>query len=397
MIKKFFTFILCFGLIQGDLFASDEKAYKLFERLTGTRPVSVEALSQISALISEGKKVEAALAILEEAAFYNIYLRNWIAPLTNQVETPRVPLNDMTATIIGLIRDDVPFDQILYGDVLYVDPNKTYIMDNNNMYDELDKNSVDLSDKSKLVATTQSSQLGALPARATAGVLTTRAFGDAFIKAGTNRRAVRYLFKNFLCYDMEDLHDISAPLGRVRRDVDRAPSAKTSTFMTYCAGCHGGMDGFATAFSYYDFASVGNSERLVYTPSLSSAVAGFTPGKAVPKMNRNANVFPNGYVAVDDSWINYWNEGPNVSKVGFMQNGTRFQTGNGIKSLGSFLSKSKAFSSCMSRRVYEKVCLSSYDKLTGAQKNEFIRVFQESNYSMKQLFANAGAACVLSE
>ena len=37
--------------------------------------------------------------------FYNVTLKNWIAPWTNEEQTVFTDLNDYTATAIGMIRD----------------------------------------------------------------------------------------------------------------------------------------------------------------------------------------------------------------------------------------------------------------------------------------------------
>ena len=52
--------------------------------------------------------------------FYNVTLKNFVAPWTNRDGDVFVPLNDYTATVIGMVRDDADFRNILFGDVLYV-------------------------------------------------------------------------------------------------------------------------------------------------------------------------------------------------------------------------------------------------------------------------------------
>ena len=106
-------------------------------------------------------------------SFYNVTLRNFIAPATNRAQSAFVPLNDYIATVIGMIRDNVPFNTVLSGDILYVGNTSgapPYSPSNNNHYQYLDTNGVDL--KSALVATTQSANTG-IPSAATAGVITT--------------------------------------------------------------------------------------------------------------------------------------------------------------------------------------------------------------------------------
>ena len=47
--------------------------------------------------------------------FYNVTLKNIVTPWTNRDQTVFVPLNDYTATVIGMVRDDVPFNTALSG------------------------------------------------------------------------------------------------------------------------------------------------------------------------------------------------------------------------------------------------------------------------------------------
>lgn len=78
------------------------------------------------------------------------------------------------ATVIGIIKDDIPFDQVLYGDHLYIAAPTTpvtipaYNKKDNNQYIELENKFVSLKDY--LVRVNQSDVTGI---KDTAGVLTT--------------------------------------------------------------------------------------------------------------------------------------------------------------------------------------------------------------------------------
>ncbi len=71
------------------------------------------------------------------------------APWTNRNQSVFVPLNDYTATVIGMVRDNVPFNTLLSADLVYIGDGKSgepaYSPSNNAMYDALDANNVDLS------------------------------------------------------------------------------------------------------------------------------------------------------------------------------------------------------------------------------------------------------------
>ena len=71
------------------------------------------------------------------------------APWTNRDQSVFVPLNDYTATVIGMVRDNVPFNTVLSADILYIGDGTSgegaYSPDNNDMYQNLDDDNVDLS------------------------------------------------------------------------------------------------------------------------------------------------------------------------------------------------------------------------------------------------------------
>ena len=57
---------------------------------------------------------------MQNPAFYNTTVRELATPWTNRDRSVYADLNDSTATVIGMVRDDVPFDQVLYEDIVYV-------------------------------------------------------------------------------------------------------------------------------------------------------------------------------------------------------------------------------------------------------------------------------------
>ena len=73
-----------------------------------------------------------------------------------------VPLNDYTATVVGMVRDDVPFNTLLSADLVYTADAASgvpaYSYSSNAMYDAMDANNVD--DKAHLVSSTQSALTG---------------------------------------------------------------------------------------------------------------------------------------------------------------------------------------------------------------------------------------------
>jgi hypothetical protein len=199
-------------------------------------------------------------------------------------------------------------------------------------------------------------------------LLTTRAFGAAYFSAGTNRRALKFTTKNFLCLDIDHLRDTTRSDYHVRRDVDRAPGGDSRTYKETCVGCHAGMDALDGAFAYFDF----NNNQNVYTA-----------GKVQSKMNKNGTVFPDGWVTKDDSWVNLWVDGANTF-VGW--HGAT--NGNGASGFGRMISQTDAFSQCMATRVFQRVCLRDFTSDEQAVMQQLAASFAANgNFNMKNLFA----------
>ena len=80
----------------------------------------------------------AALIATQDPAFYNNTIRNLAAPWTNRSQSVFVPLNDYTATVVGMVRDNVPFNTLLSADLVYIADSASgvpaYSPANNNMY-----------------------------------------------------------------------------------------------------------------------------------------------------------------------------------------------------------------------------------------------------------------------
>lgn len=356
----------------------NEQAVRIHNRLAGVPP-SDAVLTQMATLISNGNPQGAAQLAMSNSGFYNVTLRNFIAPATNRAQSAFVPLNDYTATVIGMIRDNVPFNTVLSADVLYVgnvSGAPAYSPSNNNHYRYLDDNGVDL--KSALVATTQSSLTG-IPSSATAGVITTEAAAQAFFIAGTNRAMFRFTMINYLCNDMPQVMDISRPPDRIRQDVSRSPGGDSRVFLNNCIGCHAAMDPMVQAFAYYN-----------YDPTALQLV--YTPGQTQAKYHINTGNFRYGFVTPDDSWENRWRTGPNTL-LGWSAGLPG--SGNGAKSLGQELASSQAFANCQVQKVFQAICLrppsNAADRSAAAQ---IVADFQSGGYNMKQVFAETAVYCM---
>lgn len=360
-----------------------EQAKRIHDRLAGTPPTAA-VLDSMAAKISTGDGLGAAYEAMDEPSFYNTTLREFATPWFNRERSVYGELNDSIATVVGLIRDDLPFDQILYEDIVYVGTaaatNIAYSQTDNDHYRDLQQNRVDLGDPANLAMQSQSEQPGtALVAGETAGVMTTRGFAEAYLVAGTNRAAIRFTTLNFLCMDMEDFRDLTAHPDRIRQDVTRSPGGDSNIFLNDCLTCHAGLDGLAGAFAYYDYDE--DATRLVYTD-----------GAVQAKYLNDANAFRFGFETADDGWINYWRTGPNAY-VGWSPVGQA--EGSGAKSLGMELAQARQFSECQVRRVFEKVCYRTPNGPADTAAVETIAdVFETNNRSMRRVFAETALYCM---
>ncbi len=359
-----------------------EQARRMHDRLVGTPP-SESVLSDMAQRIQDGMPLQAAHEAMADPAFYNSTLKNWITPWTNEERSIFDELNDYTATVIGLIRDDRDFTEVLSGDVIYVGAPgvvaSAYSHTNNDHYRQLEESRADLANPAVLRPVPQSSLPGSqLGPGDAAGVMTTRAAGKAFFSAGTNRRMWRFVGINYLCRDLEELKDVSRPADRIRQDVSRSPGGDSALFHQGCTGCHSGMDPLAQAFAYFEWDA--DQERVIHTP-----------GYVQPKYLINDNTFPGGFVTLDNRWDNFWRSGPNAS-LGWR---AAEAGGFGAQSLGVEVASSRAFSECQVRKVFEQVCFRSpgseddYRAIATAADN-----FEVGGYRMKDVFAEIAVYCM---
>ena len=369
-----------------------DQATRMYNRIAGVPP----SAKQLSDMMAAPDAVSAALIATQDPAFYNDTIRNMVAPWTNRAQSVFVPLNDYTATVIGMVRDDVPFNTVLDADILYIGDGQSgepaYSPNNNDMYTALDSANADLS--VHLKKTTQSSLTG-IPSTATAGVITTRGAASAFFLNGTNRAMFRFTMINHLCNDLPSVMDTTRPPDRIRQDVTRSPGGVSTLFLTNCIGCHSGMDPMAQAFAYYNF-SYPTSEAGGTSFPIGQIV--YTAGQTQPKYHINATNFPQGFNTPDDAWENRWRTGPNQN-LGW--SASLSGSGNGAKSLGQELENSDAFALCHVTQVFKQVCLrapatSSLQNAggDGAQIQSMVASFKANNYSLKHVFAEAAAYCM---
>ncbi len=355
-----------------------DQAKRIHDRVAGVPP-DAATLAQMESLIASGRALDAARIAVEDPGFYTVTLKNWATPWTNREQTVFAPLNDYTATVIGMVRDDVPFNTALSADLLYtVNANglPAYSATNNDHYEQAETRAINL--KTALTQATQSQLLG-IPTAATAGLITTRASSAAFFIDGTNRAMFRFTLMAHLCRDLEEVQDITRPNDRIRQDVSRSPGGDSRIYLNNCVGCHTGMDPLAQAFAYYDFDETQN--RLVYNST-----------RVDPKYFNNEDTFKPGFVTPDDSWDNYWRKGQN-QLLGWSP--TLPGSGRGAKTMGEELANSDAFAHCQVEKVFKAVCFRAPQNTADRNRvNTITANFKANGYKLKDVWAETAVACM---
>ncbi|MEP6549468.1 MAG: hypothetical protein ABJD53_18560 [Gammaproteobacteria bacterium] len=380
--------VLCAGtftlLSANALAITKDQAKRIYDRIAGVPATDAQLTT-----MAGGTANAAAQLATQDPAFYNNTVRNMATPWTNRDQTVFAPLNDYTATVIGMVRDNIPFNTLLSADIIYTADAAAgvpaYSNSNNDMYEALDTDGADL--KMHLQQKVQSAVTG-LPTAATAGVLTTRASAYAFFMDGTNRRMYRFTMMNHLCADLQTIPDITRPPDRIRQDVTRSPGGDSGLFLNNCIECHSSMDPMAQAFAYYNY-----SYNVAADPTGAAGSIVYTAGQVQPKYFINNTNFPQGYVTPDDSWANRMRGGVN-SLLGWDIAANPSGSGSGAKSLGSELEGSTAFASCQVSRVFKYVCLRAPSTTADTtQVNTMTASFKSGGYSLRQVFIDAAVYC----
>lgn len=374
---------------------SVDQAKRIHDRIAGVPP-DATTLSDMASEISGGDPLAAAMIATDAPEFYSVTLKNFAAPWTNRDRSVFVPLNDYTATVIGMVRDEVDFRQLLYGDILYVGSGSgvpAYSNSSNAHYEALEQQGANLRDV--LQQTTQSGVTG-LPSDATAGVMTTRAAAKAFFIDGTNRAMFRFTMLNHLCNDMEQVLDITRTPDRIRQDVSRSPGGDSRVFLNNCIGCHSGMDPLAQAYAYYDYQYDPVSDPDGEFGAISYNGVGETDPatgtRVESKYFNNALNFEHGFATPDDSWDNYWRAGQN-ELLGW--DPSLPGSGSGAKTMGQELAHSEAFAQCQVKKVFRNVCLRAPETAADrAQIDAMVTSLAANGYSLKRTFAESAVYCM---
>ncbi len=417
---KRFLFTLAIGVvfIANGFAGPRDQAKRIHDRLTGV-PASDAMLDAMEAAIGAGSaegRVTAALYAIDGAPsvsatgdFYTVTLKNWVSPWTNEAQDVFAPLNDYSATVIGVVRDELDYRDILSADILYRGNTPgipAYSNSNNDHYEFLEASGANLADTAVLVRDSQSSLTG-VPPEGVAGVVTSRASARAFFVDGTNRAMLRFTILNHLCMDLEQLKDAAAPSDRIRQDTSRSPGGDSTLFLNQCVACHAGMDPLAQAFAYYDFPYPDEEDapNLELEQRKDLGAIEYSPGIVQLKYLINGATFSPGYVTPNDHWTNYWRLGDNSARIGWQGEATNsgsvdlardpaYSEGDGAASLGVELANTDAFAQCQVKKAFSAICLR--DPLPDAADSQavagFVNTFNTS-HNMKRVFAEVAGYC----
>ncbi len=451
------------------------RAMVLFRRLAGINisPLDVR-VKQMARLIKQGREKEAAHIATSNPSFYDITVRQMASRLSNRDEVPNIPLNDFIATYIGVTRDGVDARKLLTGSFLYR-PKEVFLwaensgsgayVDSNEIYSQVDAMKHPLAcvlERIKNLNYIPASfrqdiyhpLSGSAPNPDTAGVLTSRAFAEAHLTAGTNRRMIEKSVEHFLCTPIKEWRNANAPDVRVRRDVTRIPSSTRNQYTNECKLCHSVMDPLAGSFAKYDFhagvikyapffqessdnPNETNIKRIIddyqfrdpsNNPDTRLDVR--TGANILRKINHNVSsrpfdtsidqadlnaagdqfVVPNkvligtgpvanrlvveGHRTLDDSWEN---TAQPFTQAHFGWNGT--QSGFGAGSFGELLANSDQFARCQVQKVYETVCKKKVKVQANTagiegELNGLAEQFAKTGYDLKGLFEVVGTLCM---
>lgn len=357
---------------------STDQAIRMHNRLTGAPPSSA-VLQQMTTLIEQGNPKDAALIATQDENFLKITIKNMVTPWTNEAGEINAPLNDYTATLMGVIRDDLSFKSI-FDDISYVgapDLNlPEYSNANNEHYEAFEAGGFSYSNPAQFIRSTQTALTGF---EIGAGIMTSRGFAEAYYDAGTNRLPFAAVMATYTCREMEQLHDNTLPKGWIRQDVERAPGGDVKLYLAKCSGCHGLMDGMTRAFAHNDFVEGVNIYDSTTIPA---------------KMTRNAYIFPEGRVVTGDDWVNLMTTGHNADMGWKAAPADGLYTGQGLVSFGQMIVETEAFDQCVPKKVYQQVCLREVDsEEEKSHVDQLSQSFVSGGYKMKALFAEAATLC----
>ena len=100
-------------------------------------------------------------------------------------------------------------------------------------------------------------------------------------------------------------------------------------------------------------------------------------------MNQNGAAYPEGYVTLDDTWVNQATQHHNQS---FGWRGS--VEGRGIREFGQMLSNAESFKTCMVQRVFKEVCKREPQSGESEAVAKLAQGFESEGFKLRKLFEN---------
>lgn len=314
--------------------------------------------------IARGDIVTAATQMSEDDGFVDNVAHAWVQRYLLADKGTVLSLNDASASLLGIIRDETDVREFLTGDFTYGARSRLALgrpsLRSNVSFDALRERGLSLKSNIERYSPQWEASI-----QERSGVLSSRWFGEMNYQAGTNRRAVKASLETFLCRPIEEWKTPNLSTSWIRRDVPRAPNGDPRVFQTECRSCHGPMDAMAGAFAHLDYAAD--------TLRWSHAVAA--------KNNNLPQVYPEGRVVNDARWKNLL---VHRSELGF--DGAETVEGTGVADFGRMLASSDGFSRCLAKRTVKHFCSRDLPL-----QNTWVVELAESlsgplNYNLRKLF-----------
>ena len=393
---------------------SRQRALLIYQRLAGVRvPIDHPDLIYMESRLAANDLEGVAARAMQNPNFYRITVKNFALKMSNQSETIRVPFNDMTATIMGIIRDEINAKEILTGNFYYrgqsglsdvrSDILEDILMSDNHYMDLETQDNQDKFNAQGGLASILVRVIGQVVKNgdsttanpSASGVITSRAYMKSTATMGTNRAIIADTLQKFTCRSIEEASDTSAPDIHIGRDVDRTPGGDPKTFANKCQGCHSILDAFQPATAYIDFEDGYLKHGLILQSSGQAnsddvdLIDANTRNGIPIKMTRNEDVFPKGRKIRNINWTNHAVGAGNKPYFQWKNasSGSHLK-GSGLKQYASLLANSGAFSKCMVRRVYQSVCKRDISQFEAKWVNQISTEFesQAHKYNLKWLF-----------
>ncbi len=384
-----FMFLLMGAVFQASAEVPSELAESYFQRVTGYRP-SQRELNELD----QGDEDSFFESLFALPVFYNNRLASFVSKMSDTDENPFENEDDFQATVLLAISSNIDFRKVFTNQFSIEGPgintNSLTVIVPDPLYYKLglrydslhemvsthqlrfyDKNEIDRSQfVNDFDQDSNIYQIGYYD-----GIFTTYGFGQRFMNAGTNRRAIEAIYEILLCSPIESYKDSTLDAFYIAPDIDKAPSGDPYHFENDCSACHASLDaqrGGLAKIQYVESNNVGGRVGVM---------AYLTP---LSKYNRNPKKW-GGFITASDEW-----ENPLTTPIHQERFGWRGPThGRGVLSFASMIVNSEIFQTCMTEKIAAEFCDRPRESMKNSSDMETVRQiggrFRDGHYKLKSL------------